>query len=155
VRRGDFADVRGTESYTGRRNVRLPIEWYVAAVRALRKQVGRALPFLLFSDGSDVELGPLLEEAGVSRYHNRNALSDLLLLSKARVIVASGSTYSMWASFLGQAPTIWFPGQRRQCVTQNPDHAPEWEPPAELPDGLLAAVCQHATHADTVGSQQG
>jgi hypothetical protein len=26
----------------------------------------------------------------------------------------------MWASFLGQMPTIWFPGQMRQKLISNP-----------------------------------
>ena len=38
----------------------------------------------------------------------------MLALSNAKVLVSSASTFSMWASFLGQIPTIWFPGQMRQ-----------------------------------------
>ena len=152
VRRGDFVDLGGVGSYQDQRNIRLPIEWYVAGIRALRQHVPSTLQFLVFSDGSDRELSPLLSEAAVRRYPNRNALSDLLVLASARVIIASGSSYSMWASFLGQAPTIWFPGQRRQFVTGNPSSEAEWEPPSGLPEGFQAALRDVLITQDLSGS---
>ena len=38
----------------------------------------------------------------------------MLALSTCKVLISSASTFSMWASFLGQMPTIWFPGQMGQ-----------------------------------------
>ena len=43
----------------------------------------------------------------------------MLALSRCKVLVSSASTFSMWASFLGQMPTIWFPGQMRQKLIIN------------------------------------
>ena len=43
----------------------------------------------------------------------------MLALSRCKVLVSSASTFSMWASFLGQTPTIWFPGQMRQKLIIN------------------------------------
>jgi len=43
----------------------------------------------------------------------------MIALSTAKVLVSSASTFSMWASFLGQMPTIWFPGQLRQKLLLN------------------------------------
>jgi hypothetical protein len=40
-----------------------------------------------------------------------SAIADLWALSNANVLVASGSTFSMWASYLGRMPVIWHPGQ--------------------------------------------
>jgi hypothetical protein len=42
----------------------------------------------------------------------RAAITDLLALSQAKVLVGSGSGFSMWAAFLGQMPSVWHPGQR-------------------------------------------
>ena len=38
----------------------------------------------------------------------------MIALSRAPVLVASASTFSMWASHLGRMPVVWFPGQLRQ-----------------------------------------
>jgi len=42
------------------------------------------------------------------------AISEMIALIRCRVLVSFASTFSMWASFLGQTPTIWFSGQMRQ-----------------------------------------
>ena len=42
------------------------------------------------------------------------SISDMIGLSQSKLLIASASTFSMWASFLGQNHTIWFPGQMRQ-----------------------------------------
>ncbi len=39
-----------------------------------------------------------------------SAIGDMLLLSRAEVFLASGSSFSAWASFLGQMPTLTHPG---------------------------------------------
>ena len=41
------------------------------------------------------------------------------MISKCKIIVASGCTFSMWASFLGQKTTIWLQGQMRQSLINN------------------------------------
>ena len=43
----------------------------------------------------------------------------MIALSECKLIISSGSTFSMWASFIGQNPTIWFPGQMRQSIMLN------------------------------------
>jgi len=42
------------------------------------------------------------------------AIADMIALGRCKVLVSSASTFSMWASFSGQTPTIWFSGQIRQ-----------------------------------------
>ena len=41
-------------------------------------------------------------------------MADLLALSRSELLIASGSTFSMWASYLGRMPVIWYPGRLKQ-----------------------------------------
>ena len=63
---------------------------------------------------TDEDLQEILELENCKRVHFGSAISDMLGLSNAKILISSASTFSMWASFLGQHPTIWFPGQMRQ-----------------------------------------
>ena len=117
VRLGDFsrpASDRDLDIRNGRVNFRMPIEWYTHAIRLIREVVGSAYPVKLFSDGTDAELAPVMALENVSRVPPTSALRDILNLSQAGVVIASGSTFSMWASYLGRMPVIWHAGQLRQ-----------------------------------------
>lgn len=146
VRRGDFSVPEADWILrAGGHNYRIPLSWYIAAVEELRRAVGDEVSVLVFSDGRDDELRPLLTMPGVFRSPSRNALDDMLILARASAIVASGSTFSMWSSFLGQVPTVWYPGQRRQRVVLNSEGSekelePEWEPGLPLPTAFIEAV---------------
>ncbi|MDP9036116.1 MAG: alpha-1,2-fucosyltransferase, partial [Myxococcota bacterium] len=127
VRRGDFSMPSSTELARGQHNFRIPIDWYVAALRSLRNSLGRAVAALVFSDGTERELEPLLAERFTTMSRSKHAASDLLKMSEAGALIASGSTFSMWASFLGQVPAIWYPGQRRELLLrEGPGAEPEW-----------------------------
>ena len=53
---------------------------------------------------------------------------------RARLLIASGSTFSMWGSYLGQVPSIWHPGKLLQRVLlDQPDKEFEWAPGVALP----------------------
>lgn len=116
VRLGDF----GTNAQSalgpsrGQNNTRIGIEWYVNALQAVRQSLGDDdYPARVFSDGADHELKELLMCKGVERCTSGSAVGDILCLGRSRVLIASASTFSMWASFLGQPFTVWFPGQMR------------------------------------------
>lgn len=113
VRYGDFSKVKQGNKNTGSVNSRQPIEWYVDAVNSIRKELGANTEVNVFSDAQDEELAPLMALSMVKRISNNNAIEDILLIGRHRLLVASGSTFSMWSSFLGQLPTIWFPGQKK------------------------------------------
>lgn len=113
VRYGDFSAVNTQVSKDGGANRRQPIEWYVSAVAAVRRYLGENVQVNVFSDARDEELSLLTALPGVRRVQGNNAIEDILLISSHRMLVASGSTFSMWASFLGQIPTLWFPGQMK------------------------------------------
>jgi hypothetical protein len=121
VRCGDFSD-----------EMRQPQEWYVSAVRAIRSEIGD-IAVRLYSDGSADELRPLLELSGLDFIEGRSAVTDLLAMAEARVIVASSSTFSMWSSFLGDVPSIWYPGRMWQSPTADPESHIEWDGVAGLP----------------------
>ena len=125
VRLGDFSlprDARDFDVKNGTVNFRMPIDWYCYVTNLLREALDDRIEIRVYSDGSDQELGPLLEIKGVRRMRGQSSLRDLLSLAQATVLVASGSTFSMWASYLGRMPVVWHPGQIRQRLyTEKPD----------------------------------
>lgn len=135
VRLGDFSELETVGTYLNKVNVRLPLAWYSDILCRLRQELGFDARALVFSDGSAEELKALLALPGVTLCRRGAAVSDLLALSQAAVIIASGSTFSMWASYLGQVPTIWFPGQRRQLILGGGD-TPFLEPEVALGGGF-------------------
>ena len=129
VRLGDFMPASKEELNRGLHCIRIPIQWYADALLELRKSVGKNMEAKIFSDGHDEELMPILRIAGTSRYEGGAAITDMLALSKATVIIASGSSFSVWASYLGGVPTIWYPGQRfsMRCNLEEKYRDIEWD----------------------------
>lgn len=112
VRRGDFQPVESEQEMYYRGVVRTPLEWFIRSLRWLRDMVGRPVGAFVVSDGPAADLTALLAEPNVVLVRSGSALGDLLTLSKANVLLASGgSSFSAWASFLGQMPTLSHPGQ--------------------------------------------
>jgi hypothetical protein len=111
VRLGDFMKPNAEQEPS--KNQRLPIEWYREALLALRAQLSADVPAVVFSDGSDEELAPLLTSAHVERAPKRESITDMLSIAQAGVLIASASGFSHWGAFLGQIPTIHRKGARR------------------------------------------
>jgi hypothetical protein len=110
LRMSDFKIIQNREEFSKLGSVRTPIDWFIQVLNCIRSQVGYDVPATIFSDGHDHELEDLLRLPAIYRPPSNHALSDLLTLSKSRVLIASsGSTFSGWASYLGQCPTIWHP----------------------------------------------
>ena len=95
VRRGDFSSA-----------ARTPLSWFVSAVRALRRKLGKEVPALIVSDSSAAGLAELLAEPNTELIRTGVPLADLLALSAARALLASGSSFSAWAAFLGGMPAV-------------------------------------------------
>jgi hypothetical protein len=134
VRRGDFVQQSNYRDMLKIDNSRLPLEWYIDALHAVRSMADRDLPAYVFSDGTDEELAALLALPAVQRRDYGSSLGDMLGLSRSRLLIASGSTFSMWGSYLGQVPTIWHPGKLLQHVLlEHPDQEIEWEQGNALP----------------------
>jgi hypothetical protein len=134
VRLGDF-----DESW------RQPIDWYARAVEALRDGLGADLPARLYSDGTDAELAPITSLPRVELVRGASAITDMLDLAEAAAIVASSSTFSMWGSFLGTVPTIWYPDRLWQRCLADPALEVEWGGPEHPPQTFLAAVRKRLT----------
>src|SRR5262249_41728741 len=76
----------------------------------LREAAGRNVPITIFSDGNDEELRFALELPNIVRARAPNDVIELLLMSRARVIVASaGSSFSDWAGYLSEGGFIRHP----------------------------------------------
>lgn len=128
VRLGDFAQASDGQLHVGAHNRRIPVQWYVEALLELRRALGCQLDARVFSDGGSEELQPLLRTPNTTRYAAGSAITELLALAKASVVIASGSAFSMWASFLGSAPTIWYPGQKFAMRSESAERRDvEWE----------------------------
>lgn len=85
---------------------RTPTDWYETLIR----QIAQAFPdtrFLLFSDGTNKELTPLLAPAeSPARFFFGKALADIWAISRCRALIRSMSTFSDWSAFVGQIPVI-------------------------------------------------
>jgi hypothetical protein len=112
VRRGkDFRDAKRPADWLCQGGLRTPLRWFIDMLRYVRERVGQDTPALLVSDGSPDDLQPLLACGNVTFARPGCAASDLLLLSKTKVLIGSGgSSFSAWASYFGRMPTITHPG---------------------------------------------
>ncbi len=136
VRMGDLPSAPDTEFVKENPwKCRLPLTWYINQIDKLRQQLGSNTPVYVFTDGSPWEMGPLMK---VKNLHiiRTSAIADLLTLASSFVLVTSGSTFSMWAIYLGQCPAIWFPGWMRQKVVDHPSAEVELDFAEELPDAF-------------------
>ena len=112
IRLGDFRAPQVDRLKSGRiEGMRLPFTWYVNVIQRLRT-VFPELPVYVFSDGREHELTEVLSIDGVSLRREPNDVDDLLALSQARVLVGSNSTFSRWAAFLGDMPSIWLKAEK-------------------------------------------
>ena len=106
IRKGDFKTV----------GISTEDAWYVRAINtAVSDEVAQCVHTIrVFSDARPDELKFITDafpEKDVIVMPNAPAIEDILLLSKARILVCSPrSTFSMWGVFLGQQPSIWQDG---------------------------------------------
>jgi len=108
----DFRVARSAEEYKTSGGLKTPMGWFVDSLRFVRDTIGYPARALVVSDGTREELQPLLDLGNVEFVRPGCAISDLLILARSQVLLASGgSSFSAWASFLGQMPTISHPGQ--------------------------------------------
>lgn len=116
IRLGDFQRGTTEQLKQGTKNTSTPVEWYAAMINQIRIAVGRDVKVYVFSDGTDEELKYVLKLSNVERITFGNSVSDLIALSQANLLLASGSTFSMWARFLGRVNTIAYQGQLLQSL---------------------------------------
>lgn len=110
IRLGDYTEPKPSADFSIDRNTRTPLDWYVRVLQSLRALLGYPVQATVFSDGRENELKQILDLENVELSKNESALSDMLTLSRGSILISSShSTFSGWASFLGQMPTIRYP----------------------------------------------
>ncbi|MBR8836481.1 MAG: hypothetical protein DSM106950_21300 [Stigonema ocellatum SAG 48.90 = DSM 106950] len=108
----DFNKAKSVDDFYTKGSLKTPIEWFIESLLLIRETLGFSAKAFVVSDGKEEDLKPLLSLENVTHIRPGCAISDLLVLSKAKILIASGgSSFSAWASFLGQMPTISHPGQ--------------------------------------------
>ena len=115
VRLGDFTETTDAID-TGKNNMRIQINWYVSVVNKLREAAGWNVPVFVFSDGTDGELKALLSLPETKRITFENSISDIVCLSRSPIMISSGSSFSLWARFLGNCSSISYPNQIKDRV---------------------------------------
>lgn len=118
VRLGDFTRGSQQDLKAGRSNMSIPISWYVSIVKQLQGVLQKDVPIYIFSDGTDEELAELLGLSNTQRITFGTAIADIMAMTKAKIFVASGSTFSRWVRFLGQMNTVTYPGQLKQRLLE-------------------------------------
>jgi hypothetical protein len=144
VRAGDFSPASAEAVHGGRNNVRLPVDWYADRLRGLREGLGETVPAVLFSDGRDGELRPILAEPQVRRISGRQSITDLLDIGRGMAVISSGSGFSLWGAFLGAAPRLSHPGQMIVSAYGEPTKELESGFGDPLPEAFLAHVRSRA-----------
>jgi hypothetical protein len=105
--------------------------------------VGYPVGAVIVSDGKESELRELLDQEQVTLVRAGSAISDLLVLSNSKVLIASaGSSFSAWAAFLGQMPSIAHPSHSFdwfKLVNQH-DYYVGGAEPTRLPEVFIRQV---------------
>jgi hypothetical protein len=100
-------------------NLRIPLTWYRRVIERVRL-VCPDLPIQIFSDGREQELADILAIKGVTLRREPSDVADLLAMAQARLLIGSNSTFSRWAAFLGDMPSIWL---RTEVLPEQPTSA--------------------------------
>ncbi len=104
VRLGDFIKAEGSNSPS----VRSTTDWYFAAIKEAQKLLGVHEPrIVVFTDGMPHEVEIFTKEWRAQIDRGKNAVTSMMNMAKARCVVTSRSTFSMWGTFLGNSPAIW------------------------------------------------
>ena len=86
---------------------RTPMAWFEGIIHKF-SAINPNMRYLIFSDGTDEEIQPLLAIRNVSRASFGNdAINDLYAISKCCIVIASNSTFSAMGAFWGQKPIIF------------------------------------------------
>lgn len=108
----DFKNAQAEEDYYTKGAIKTPLSWFVNSLKVIRETLGYPARAYVVSDGTEKALRDLLDLENVEFLRPGCAITDLLTLAKSKVLIASGgSSFSAWAAFLGQMPTISHPGQ--------------------------------------------
>lgn len=111
------------------------LHWFARGIHAIRHALNNDVAVFIFSDGSETELAPLLDLGNVRILRLGSSIADLIALSNGGVMIGSaGSTFSLWASYLGQMPTLLPPGNWLNMTYPHSNaHILQWDGQEVLP----------------------
>jgi len=108
----DFKKAGSLDDHYNHEETQTPVEWFVNSLIAVRKMIGHDASAYIVTDGTEDQIRCLMQLPNTHFVRPGCAISDLLILSKSKILLRSGgSSFSAWASYLGQMPTISHPGQ--------------------------------------------
>jgi Glycosyl transferase family 11 len=97
IRRGDFLE----------NGMAVPQSWFIEAISAVRRAAAEECKITVFTDALPGQLALVTDMVDVEVFDSGNALIDLLVMSRSKFLVATGtSSFSAWASFLGGVPSL-------------------------------------------------
>lgn len=110
IRRGDFKLGNQTT----------PLAFFIKGINVIRKVIGENAPVTIFSDADKQELAEILALPNTSMAEHKPDILDIILLSKSRVMILSGSsTFGYWAAFLSDALVIRPANDWQKLIKQN------------------------------------
>lgn len=116
IRLGDFLPPSTENLKSGCNNTSIPISWYKNIIIQIRNIAEKDLDVYIFSDGTDEQLNEILSLPNVQRITFGTSIADIIALSNAKLFIASGSSFSMWARFLGNLSTITYTNQLKEHI---------------------------------------
>jgi hypothetical protein len=142
IRRGkDFHDPKDPGEFVSSGSLRTPLKWFRMTLQRVRRLVGSEIGAFVVSDGDEADLNPVLSLPNTVHIKTTTALADLLLISRARFLIASGgSAFSAWGAFLSEAPTLCIPGQSFTWFGLSADRVGVFDP-LHSSDGELRRYC--------------
>jgi hypothetical protein len=151
VRRGDFRDPRLGEDFAHVGSVRTDEGYFTDLIEQIRNVADWELPVTVFSDGTDDEIKLLTRMPGVMRSVATSDIVDLLLMSRAQIIITSaGSTFGEWAAFLSEATVLRHPAHIHAPIRPNHYNNLYYEGPAPSGpqdwNGLLLSNVLEVSH---------
>jgi hypothetical protein len=107
IRRGDFNDLSEGIDFKKVGGYKTPLDYFVNIINSVRKYINKSIEIQVFSDGTALELNPVLQLENVRLVETKYDITDLLLMSKSKLLItSSGSSFSYWAGFLSEAAVI-------------------------------------------------
>lgn len=121
IRLGDFKPFNEEDIKNGKNNIQINVSWYSKVINQINEATNFKYNFLVFSDGEEEELKEVLNVPNVTLSKKRNIIEDILLMSKSEFLIASGSSTSLWARFLGELSSLTFTNQLKEKGLSKPD----------------------------------
>ncbi len=117
IRMGDFKKQQNGNDIEKMGNVRTPESYFINIIQQTRQIAGKLLLVTIFTDGYREEFTELFTLPAVEMAAKNADITDMILLSKSKMIVASAtSTFSYWAGFLADAPLIMHPAHLHASI---------------------------------------